>query len=188
MMSQYGQVKESCSFLRCAKMVFWLHTARTGSPDTLHTHPSASDFHEYHSDTPRHPPDIPQPHPRDIQGTGHANRQQQMPIKTARHTQTAPVSVLGCLVVSVGVCWHLVFPRDIWGVSLVCLGCVWGYLSGNHGNQRRLDACGGYMGSQSLQYGAKTPFWQSAKRNTFFSPDHTETSKYQNRRISAFQK
>ena len=151
MMSQYGQVKESCSFLRCAKMVFWLHTARTGSPDTPQAHPSASDFHEYHSDTPRHPPDIPQTHPRHLQGTGHANRQQQTPIDTARHTQTAPVSVLGCLAVSVGVCWHVVFPGDSWGVSLGCLVGVWGYLSGNHGSLRRSDVFGGYLGFQPLQ-------------------------------------
>ena len=64
LMSQYGQVKKSCSYFGCAKMVIWLHTARTGSPDTLQTHPSASDFHEYHSDTPRHPPDIPQTPPQ----------------------------------------------------------------------------------------------------------------------------
>ena len=65
---------------------------------------------------PRHPPDIPQTPPRHIQGTQHANRQQETPIETARHTQTAPVSVLGCLAVSVGVCWHVVFPGEALGV------------------------------------------------------------------------
>ena len=129
--------------------------------------------------TPRHPPDTP----RHFQGTGHANRQQQTPIDTARHTQTAPVSVLGCLAVSVGVCWHVVFPGDSWGVSLGCLVGVWGYLSGNHGSRRLLDVFVGYLGSQPLQYGAKTPIWQRLKRNNFFSPDYSETSKYQNRRI-----
>ena len=188
MMSQYGQVNKSCDILGCAKMVFWLHTARTESPDTPQTHPSASDFHEYHSNIPGHPPDIPQTPPRHLQGTGHANRQQQTPIDTARHTQTAPLSVLGCLAVSVGVCWNVVFPGDIWGVPLGCLGGILEYLSGNHGNRRRLDVFGGYLGSKSLQYGAKTPFWHRPKRNNFCSPDHTETSKYQNRRITAFQK
>ena len=72
----------------------------------------------------RHPTDIPQTSHRHLQGTRHANRQQQTPINTARHTQTAPVSVLGCLAVSVGVCWHVVFPGDVWGVSAGCLGCV----------------------------------------------------------------
>ena len=96
---------------------------------------------------PQTPPDITQTPPRHIQGTGHANRHKQTPNDTARHTQTAPVSVLG-----------------------------------------RLDVFEGYLGSQSLQYGAKTPFWHSPTRNYFCSPDYTETSKYQNRRISALQK
>ena len=74
------------------------------------------------------------------------------------------------------------------GVSVGCLGVVWGYLSGNFGNLRPLDVFGGYLGSQSLQYGAKTPFWHNPKMAQFFSPDYIETSKYQNRRISAFQK
>ena len=41
-------------------MVLWLHTAETENPDTPQTHPSASDFHEYHSDTPTHPQYTPQ--------------------------------------------------------------------------------------------------------------------------------
>ena len=126
LMSQYGQVNKSCDILGCAKMVFWLHTARTESPDTPQTHPSASDFHEYHSNIPGHPPDIPQTPPRHLHWTGHANRQQQTPIDTTRYTQTAPLSVLGCLAVSVGVCWNVVFPGDIWGVPLGCLGVFWG--------------------------------------------------------------
>ena len=47
------------------------------------------------------------------------------------------------------------FPGDALGVSGGCLGGVWGHLSGIHLNQRRLDVFGGYLGSQSLQYGAK---------------------------------
>ena len=38
----------------------------------------------------------------------------------------------------------------------------------------------GYLGSQSLQYGAVTLFWHSPERTIFFSSDHAETSKYQN--------
>ena len=64
-------------------------------------------------------------------------------------------------------------PGDIWWVSGGCLVGVWGYLSGIHGNRRRLDVFGGYLASQSLQYGAS---------------DHTETSKYQNVHMSAQQK
>ena len=89
----------------------------------------------YHPDTPRYP-QTPPTHPRDtlqtspLQRTQHANRQQQTPIDTARHTQTAPVSVLGCLAVSVRVCWQFVLPGDVWGVFGVCLWGVWGVSGG----------------------------------------------------------
>ena len=92
---------------------------------------------------------------------------QQMPRDSARHTQTTPVSVLGCLAVSVFVCWHVVLPGDAMG----CLGDVWGvsegYLSGIHRNWRRSDVFGGYVGSQSLQYGTKTLFRCSPERQNF---------------------
>ena len=39
-MSQYGQVKTSCAFQGCAKVVLWLHTARTENPDTPQTPPT----------------------------------------------------------------------------------------------------------------------------------------------------
>ena len=164
-------------------MVFWLHTARTGSPDTLQTHPSASNFHDFHSDIPRHPPDIPKTPPRYLQGTQHANRRQQTPPDTPKHWQVLFEYVWRCPLASVVVCLHVLFPGYVWGVSLGCLVGVWGYLSGNHGSLRRSDVFGGYLGSQPLQYGAKTPIWQRLKRNNFFSPDYSETSKYQNRRI-----
>ena len=48
------------------------------------------------------------------------------------------------------------------------MGGVWGYLSGIHGNLRRLDVFGGYLGSPSLQYGAVTIFWHSPERHDFF--------------------
>ena len=169
-------------------MVFWLHTARTESPDTPQTHPSASEFHDYHSDTPKHPPDIPKAPPRYLQGTQHSNRRQQTPPDTPKHWEALFEYVWRCQLASVVVCLHVLFNGDVWGVSVGYLGGVRGYLSGIHGNQRRLDVFGGYLGSQSLQYGAKTPFWHSPKYHNFCSPDHTETSKYQNRRISAFQK
>ena len=46
--------------------------------------------------------------------------------------------------------------------------------------QRRLDVFVGYLGSQSLKYGAITLFWQNPERHNFSSPGHIETSKYQN--------
>ena len=79
-------------------------------------------------------------------------------------------------------------PGDIWWVSGGCLVGVWGYLSSIHGHRRRSDVFGGYLGSQSLQFGALTLFWQSPERPIFFSSDLTETSKYQNVHMSAQQK
>ena len=137
----------------------------------------------YPPDTPQTPPDIPQTPPRHLQGTRHANRPQQMPTDTARHTQAAPVNVLGCLAVSVDVCWHVLFPGETLGVSGGCVGGVWRYMSGIHENRRHWDVIGGCLGSQSMQYGAKTLFWHIPKMHDFFSPDHTETLRYQNGRI-----
>ena len=78
--------------------------------------------------TPKHHPDIPQTPPRQLQGTQHANRGQRTPTDTTKHTQTAPVSVFGCLAVSGSVCWRLLASVDMscslrmpWG----CLGDVW---------------------------------------------------------------
>ena len=59
---------------------------RDWEPRYPQTHLSASDFHEFHSDTTRRPPDIPQTsvrHPPDI------SRDQEMPTDNNRHKQTA---------------------------------------------------------------------------------------------------
>ena len=160
-------------------MVFWLHTARTENPDTSQTHPSASNFHEYHSNTTKHLTDIPQTPPKHLQGTQHANRREQTPPDT-------PGPWRRYLSMSGSVDWRLlssVCMSCSLEISGVCLWDVWGYMRSIHGKGRRLDVFGGYLGSQSLQYGAKTPFWHNPKRHNFFSPDHTKTSKYQNRRI-----
>ena len=80
----------------------------------------------------RHPPDIPQT-PPDIP------REHDMPTDNnrcqgtyARHTPTAPVCVLGCLAVSVCVCWCLLVccvpwrcHGVIWGMSGGCLKDIW---------------------------------------------------------------
>ena len=69
LMSQYGQLTENRTIQGCAKIVFSLHTARIENPYTPQTYSSASNFHEYHSDTPRHPSDSSQTPPRYPQGT-----------------------------------------------------------------------------------------------------------------------
>ena len=186
-MSHYGQVKKSCAFQSCVKIMLRLQTAGTENPYTPKTHPIGPDFHEYHLDTPRYSPDIPQTPLRHLQVAGDVNRRQQTPADTAECTQTALVSVFGCLWLSVCVWWHLLLsvgiscclgtPGGCLGVAGGCLVGVWGYLSGIPGHRRCSDVLGGYLASQSLQYGAVTLFWHSPERPIFFSSDHTETSK-----------
>ena len=87
MMSQYSQMKTSHAFQGCAKIVLWLHTARLENPDTPQTHPIASNFHEYRSETPRHPSDIPKTPPQTSPGSVIC---QQKTTDNNRHNQTAP--------------------------------------------------------------------------------------------------
>ena len=81
--------------------------------------------------------------------------------------QTYSNSTFLCHGVSGGVCWCLLVCCVPWR----CHGVVWGvsegYLSGIHRNWRRSDVFGGYVGSQSLQYGAKTLFRHSPERHNF---------------------
>ena len=91
-MSQYGQVTKRHTFHGFAKLVFWLHTAGTENPDTPKTHPSASNFHENHSEhpqtPPRHPPDTPQTAPGNTtcqKTTTGANRHKQTVADTPKH-------------------------------------------------------------------------------------------------------
>ena len=58
-------------------------------------------------------------------------------------------------------------PLRCLGVFGGCLGVSEGYLSGIYGIWRRSDVVGGYVGSQSLQYGAKTLFRHSPVRHNF---------------------
>ena len=108
------------------------------------------------------------------------NMRQQTPPDILKQHLSVSEGVWGCFLASVVVCWHLDFPGDVWGMSEGYLGGVYGYLSGIHGNLRCSDVFWGYLGSPSLQYGAVTLLWHSPERNNFFSPDHNETSKYQN--------
>ena len=148
-----------------------LHFVRTGIPDTPKTPLSASSFHQYYSDTPRHHPDIPKTTPRHLQGTQNVNRRQHAPTDTSEHTQTAPVIVWGCLLASVVICCRLLSSVDILSsleMSGGYLGVVWGYLRGIHGNWRHSDVFEGYLGFQSLQYGALTLFRHSPETHNFF--------------------
>ena len=132
-MYHYSQVNKNCAFQGCAKIVMRLHTAVTENPGIPITYPTASNFHEYHSDTSPYPPDIPQTTPG-------SRRCQQTSTDAARHKQTAPDTqrhwkvlleyIWRCLLASVVLCWHLLLPGDVWGVSVGCLGGVWGMSGG----------------------------------------------------------
>ena len=114
--------EKSFSFQGYAKIVCWLHIARTENPDTPQTHPSASNFHEYHTE---HPPDIPQTTLRHLQGTWHAKKRQQTPTDTARHPKTLPCAVWVCLAVSFGASCSLLLSVGM-SCSLDMSGAVWG--------------------------------------------------------------
>ena len=136
LMSQYSQVKKFMHFFGCAIIVVWLHTARKTKPDIPQTHPSAS---------------------KD------ANRHRQTSQDTDRCYLRMSGGVIWRLLLSVGMSCSL----EKWRCLVVSVGCLLGvcgislsggcqeYLSGSHGNWRRLNVFGGYMGSRSLQYGAK---------------------------------
>ena len=137
LMAQYCQAKKNCAFQDCAETMLQLHTVRTGIPDTPQTRLTASSFHEYPSDTPSHPLNTPQTSPgnsRYQQTTTDDNRRQQKPTETLRNWQVLFECVWRCLLAHVVVCWHLEFPGDVWELFRGCLGGVWGYMSGIHGN------------------------------------------------------
>ena len=128
-------------------------------------------------------PDTPQtsPIPQDI------SREHKIPTNGNRHQQSLPdllkqhlsvfEGVWGCLLASVEILSSLEMS---WG----CLGGVLGYLSGIHGNLRRSDVFGGYLGSLSLQYGAVTLFWHSPERRDFF---HLTIPRHKNIKMSIYK-
>ena len=116
---------------------------------------------------PQTPPNIPLITPWHLCGTWHANRRQQTLPKTPRNWQVLFEKVWQCFLASFVVCWHFIFPGDIWG----CLGGPWGVSGGIWVVFMEIGGAwislGGYMGSQSLQYGGKTLFWHSPDRYGF---------------------
>ena len=147
--------------------MFSLHTVRTENPHTPQTHPSASNFYEYHSDIPQTPPR----HSPDNPMASTVNTIcQQTPTDANRHQQTPQDSDRCCLSMSGRVPWYLLSPVGM-SCSLKMSGDVWGvfggYLSSIHGNLSPSDVIGGYRDSQSLQYGAKALLRHSPERHNF---------------------
>ena len=169
-----------------------LQGLRTQNPPKLIRAPLlAMNTTQIHPDTPRTPPRHLPAISSEHKILTEDNRHQQTLSDIIKKHLSASKGVWGCLLAFVVVWWHLGFPGDVWeclGVPWECLEDVCGYLAqiptdilgGNYGNLRRSDFSGVYLGSHSLQYGAKTLFWSSPERHDFCSSDYTETWKYQN--------
>ena len=140
LMSQYDQVKKmSCLLGKCQNGVSALY-CKEWEPRYP---PNTSKRLWYPLKPLRHPqtpPDIPQTphrHPTDTPHTSPGNTTCQQTTTDANgHRQTYSSSTCQCIGVSGSVCWHVLFPGETFGVSGGCVGGVWGYLSGIHGNRR----------------------------------------------------
>ena len=118
-----------------------------------------------------------------------------MPTKTARHTQTAPVSVFGCLGLALCVCRCLLSSVVPW----TCLGGVWRMPGGCPGDiwvvfieigGARMCLVGIWVltGFLALAVCSRNIIFTQPGKAWLFSPDHSETSKYQNVYIWGWQK
>ena len=172
----------------------WLHSARTQRSDNSQTHLKTPGIHKYHSDTRRqphsHPTDISIQHKTPADSNRHqwtateTNRRQQTPADTAR-------CFLMSLTVSAGVCWCLLASVGV----LCCLemsgGYLWEFLRVSEWYLGKFEVLGCVWGLSEcpvLSEKSKLHYFGRAMKYKICSPDYTETSKYQNVQISAFQK
>ena len=138
--------------------------------------------------------DTTQTFPRDPQTAPGNTTCQRTTTEVNRHHQTSSNSTCKCLLVSSGVCWCLLVSFGVYWCLLASFGVCWPVMFPGHalgasgGCKWKSDAFGVYLGSQSLQHGAKILIWQTPERCDFLSPDHTETFRYQNLPMWPFQK
>ena len=126
-MSQYGQVKKVLPFGAvpnwCVGSI--LQGLRT---QILHKHIRAPPISMNITQTaPRHLPDIPQTYPGSMtcqQTTKDYNRRQKTLPDTLKQHMAVSWGVWQCLLASVVVSWHVIFPGDALGLSGRCLGAV----------------------------------------------------------------
>ena len=179
--------------------MLWLHTARAKNPERTQipnqTHLSTSDSYEYHPDIswtpPRHPPDTPQTSPgnkRCQQMTTDANRDKEPARDTPRHWRVLFEYVWQCQLAFVGVFLFMEVTRG-------CLGDVWGCLRGVWGVSEGIWVLFLEIGSAQMCFGFSAFAVRSYNiilaqpgKAWLFSPDHSETSKYQNVPIWGWQK
>ena len=184
LMSQYGQTNKSHAFQGCSKLVFWLHTARTGNPNTLRQirAPQISMI------STQIPPDILQTPPRHLQGTQDAIRRQHMPTDTARHPWTLTGAVWVFLAMCVGAYCHLLifcihwrWLGGVWGVSDGCLRGVWVVFMANRGARMCL---GGFWVLSPCSMEPKYHFGAALKSMTFI---HLLILRHQNIKMSIYK-
>ena len=104
LMSQYAQMNKSHAIQGYAKVVFWLHTAKTENPDPpkhIQAPLVARNTTQIHPNTPqippRHPPAISSEHKKPTDD----NRHQQTPSDQLKRHQSVSEGVWGCLLASV---------------------------------------------------------------------------------------
>ena len=149
-----------------------LHFVRTGIPDTPKTPLSASSFHEYYSDTPRHHPDIPKTTPdisRELKMSTDDNMRQQTPPNILKQHLSVSEGVCWPLLSSVVVCCRLLISwapwrclGGIWGLS----GGIWGVFMETGGTQTCLK---GIWDSSPYNMEPLHYFGTALKRTTFFA-------------------
>ena len=103
LMLHYGQIKKSCASQVCAIVVLQLHTARKEDPITIQAHLGASISLNTTQIPPKYPPDIS----REVKMSTDNNMHQQIPPGILKQHLTVSEGVLGCLLMSVGVCFRL---------------------------------------------------------------------------------
>ena len=123
--------KKSHAFPGCAKIMLWLLTAKAENPKHICALPISKNSTQIPSDTPQTPLRHPHTSPRHPLVT---SMNKKTPTNANWHCQTYSNSTRQCLGVSragslsllasVVICWHLLFPGDVWGVSGGCLGGV----------------------------------------------------------------
>ena len=163
LISKMSQVQTILSFQGCDIEVLRLHTAGTENPDTpkhIQVPPISMNITQTPPDSPqtspRHPPYIS----REQEMPTDNNRRHQTQTDSPRHPKTLKSAVWSHLAVSVGVICCLLASPAPWR----CLGGNWGVSGGYLGvsecyswKLKALRCVWGYLGSQSLQYGAVTP-------------------------------
>ena len=123
--------EKSHAFPGCAKIMLWLLTAKAENPKHICALPISKNSTQIPSDTPQTPLRHPHTSPRHPLVT---SMNKKTPTNANWHCQTYSNSTRQCLGVSragslsllasVVICWHLLFPGDVWGVSGGCLGGV----------------------------------------------------------------